>query len=71
MWVKCDKALRELGLSQRTPEEALERAVHWYWQNSYAPLPKGRAVPPTLVVLPSRTKTTPAPAVRDQAGTLN
>ncbi|HYF49012.1 MAG TPA: hopanoid-associated sugar epimerase [Planctomycetota bacterium] len=70
MWVKSDKAVRELGLPQRAPEEALERAVHWYWQNNYAPLPKGRAMPPALVLPPLKTAPVSA-GVPDQAGTLN
>lgn len=36
MWVKCDKAIRELGLKQTPPEEALARAVAWYRENKYA-----------------------------------
>lgn len=35
MWVKCDKAIRELGLKQTPPEEALARAVAWYRENKY------------------------------------
>jgi dihydroflavonol-4-reductase len=35
MWVKCDKAVRELGLPQPPPEEALARAVAWYRENKY------------------------------------
>ncbi|MFH0939349.1 MAG: hopanoid-associated sugar epimerase [Planctomycetota bacterium] len=40
MWVRCDKAIKELGLPQTPPEEALARAVHWYWEKNYAPKPK-------------------------------
>ena len=35
MWVKCDKAIQELGLAQTPPEEALARAVEWYRSNKY------------------------------------
>ena len=35
MWVKCDKAIKELGLPQTPPEEALARAVAWYRENKY------------------------------------
>lgn len=35
MWVDCSKAVRELGLPQTPPEEALARAVEWYRQNGY------------------------------------
>jgi dihydroflavonol-4-reductase len=54
MWVRCDKAIRELKLPQTPPEEALTRAVHWYWQNGYAPMPKGIKMPPTFVYPPGR-----------------
>jgi dihydroflavonol-4-reductase len=37
MWVECSKAVRELGLPQTPPEEALTRAVKWYRENTYAP----------------------------------
>jgi len=72
MWVQCDKAVRELKLPQRAPEEALERAVHWYWQHNYAPMPQGRPMPPSIILptLPARPAAAAA-AVRDQAGTLN
>jgi dihydroflavonol-4-reductase len=50
MWVKCDKAVRELGLPQTPPEEALARAVRWYWDNNYAPMPKGTTAVPALSV---------------------
>ena len=36
MWVECGKALKELGLPQTPPEEALARAVEWYRKNGYA-----------------------------------
>ena len=35
MWVKCDKAINELGLPQSPPEDALARAVAWYRENKY------------------------------------
>ena len=35
MWVDCAKAVRELGLPQTPPEEALARAVAWYKENKY------------------------------------
>ncbi|MEI6234893.1 MAG: hopanoid-associated sugar epimerase [Planctomycetota bacterium] len=35
MWVTCDKAIKELGLPQTPPEEALARAVAWYRENKY------------------------------------
>ncbi|MGD0091770.1 MAG: hopanoid-associated sugar epimerase [Planctomycetota bacterium] len=35
MWVDCGKAVKELGLPQTPPEEALARAVEWYRQNGY------------------------------------
>jgi len=36
MWVDGAKAVRELGLPQTPPEEALARAVVWFRQNGYA-----------------------------------
>jgi dihydroflavonol-4-reductase len=36
MWVECHKAVKELGLPQTPPEEALARAVAWYRENKYA-----------------------------------
>jgi dihydroflavonol-4-reductase len=35
MWVECNKAIKELGLPQTPPEEALARAVAWYRENGY------------------------------------
>jgi len=35
MWVECGKAIKELGLPQTPPEEALARAVEWYRKNGY------------------------------------
>ncbi len=35
MWVDCAKAVKELGLKQTPPEEALARAVAWYRENKY------------------------------------
>lgn len=35
MWVQCNKAIKELGLPQTPPEEALARAVAWYRENKY------------------------------------
>ncbi len=37
MWVECTKAIKELGLPQTPPEEALSRAVAWYYDNGYVP----------------------------------
>ena len=36
VYVKCDKASRELGMPQRPVEEALEKAVGWFRAHSYA-----------------------------------
>ncbi|HLX61757.1 MAG TPA: hopanoid-associated sugar epimerase [Planctomycetota bacterium] len=36
MWVSCEKAIKELGLPQTPPEEALSRAMAWYRENKYA-----------------------------------
>jgi len=54
MWVECGKAIRELGLPQTPPEEALARAVHWYRQNGYAAA--GKTVTPVLVSMPQLAK---------------
>jgi dihydroflavonol-4-reductase len=36
MFVDASKAVRELGVKQTPPEEALARAVEWYRKNGYA-----------------------------------
>lgn len=39
MWVDPSKAIRELGLPQRSVDEALAQAVDWFVTNGYAPAP--------------------------------
>lgn len=41
MFIKSDKAARELGYRQGSIESALERAVRWYEGNGYIPGPAG------------------------------
>lgn len=36
MFFDSSKAVKELGLAQRPIYNALERAVHWFWENGYA-----------------------------------
>ena len=48
MWVDCGKAIKELGLTQTPPEEALGRAVAWYQENEYAPIHPGGVPAPAL-----------------------
>jgi dihydroflavonol-4-reductase len=36
MWAVCDKAERELGWKIIPAENALRRAVQWFWDNGYA-----------------------------------
>lgn len=38
MYVKCDKAISELGLPQRPVESALENAVRWFTDFGYVPV---------------------------------
>ena len=39
MYFDVRKAKAELGYRPRPVEAALERAIHWYWSNGYAPPP--------------------------------
>jgi dihydroflavonol-4-reductase len=36
MFVRCDRAMQELGYHPGSAQEALERAVRWYYDNGYA-----------------------------------
>jgi dihydroflavonol-4-reductase len=36
MHYDCSKAIRELGIPQTPPEVALEKAVRWFRDHSYA-----------------------------------
>ncbi len=42
MYFDPSKAVRELGLPQTPIDEALRRAVEWFWDNGYAERPAGR-----------------------------
>ncbi|MFM2082237.1 MAG: hypothetical protein RL380_928 [Verrucomicrobiota bacterium] len=37
MWFNPAKAIRELGLPQTPPRQALAEAVEWFWRHGYAP----------------------------------
>ena len=50
MWVECSKAVKELSLPQTPPEQALERAVHWYVKNNYLPKTKIKLEPERVAV---------------------
>ena len=43
MYFSAEKAVRELGLSQRPVEEALRDAVDWFVGYGYAPRPRGQS----------------------------
>lgn len=43
MFFSADKAVRELGLPQTPPEEALADAVRWFVEHGYAPRPERAA----------------------------
>ena len=40
MWFNPAKAIRELGLPQTPPHQALADAVQWFYEHGYAPRPK-------------------------------
>jgi dihydroflavonol-4-reductase len=41
MWADPSKAIRELGMPQRSVDEALAQAVDWFVDHNYAPAPPG------------------------------